>query len=115
QGNTHRGQHADDHTDIYHKMNKQDAGHTVSINPVKGRFLSFGQNNDTADNDNEQDDQERDSDKRAFLAYGAEHIIGVLFGHKIPPGLGSLRPSYTCPSTTSDGNHALVGVIANAL
>ena len=78
------------------------------------RFLTFGEIDDAQHEENEKEHHHGTSYKAPFFAYRAKNIIGVLFGHKTPLGLGAFGPAFSKPASTANCDLTLVGVIANS-
>ena len=95
------------HADIHGKMEKENAGYTVTVNTHKSFFLLLGQIDNAQQQGHKEGDKHQAAKPTMLLAYGTENKIGALLRHKIEGGLGAVEKALAGKATRADGNLAL--------
>ena len=87
---------------------------TVGIHPREGGMVALGYGNNAEDKRQEQQQDSHTADKALFLTDGAEDEVGVLFGNVLEFGLGAFEEPFSRDASATDGDFALIDVVARA-
>lgn len=72
--------------------------HAVAVYAPKGEGLSLGKRKQSEYEDEEQQQYASRTDETLLLAHGAEDEVGVLLGHVLELGLGSVEEAFALES-----------------
>lgn len=94
-------------------MEKEDAGHTIAVNPAELEWLSFGQMNNSNDKRKEKQQHTGRAHKAFLLADGAENEVCILLRNELQLGLRAVEEAFALQSSRTDGNLTLMDIVAS--
>ena len=87
---------------------------TIGIDTGKGRVVALGQGDNAQDEGQEQNQYRYATHKSLLLTDGAVDKVGMLFGHIFQFGLSAVQEALARETAATDGDFALVDVVARS-
>lgn len=106
-----RGQ-SEHHAYVDEYMEEEDAGHAIAIDTSKLEWLSFRNLHQTGNEGEEKQQDGSRTEESLLFTDRTEDEVGVLLGNKFQLCLCTVEETFALQSARSDGNLALMNVVA---
>ena len=104
---------ADGHPDVDEQVHEYARGHTVAVYSGERLPAFLRVHDDSGNQEHVQRDHDKTAEESPFLPYGTEDEIGALLRHESEGGLGPAQKAFAVESAGTDGDHALVDIVAD--